>query len=1039
MMTGLSLFLSAISLISLSERPLDIHPTQKAEIQKLFAEPPAVFASGPLWVWNDRITDEEVVSTLRDLCSQGVRQAFIHPRPGLMTPYLSDEWFHLYDTALKEAQKLGMHLWIYDENSYPSGFAGGFVPDAMPESVGKGLQFKRVKSLDPKSLPEKTVALFELTKGEGETLKAVPCTDKVRKAETALSGDFAVFDVRFSGTASWYGGKTYVNLLDAGVTEKFLQLTLDPYKKHFGDRFGTWLLGSFTDEPNIHPTGGGDSAPWTNDLDQRFQKRWGYSLKDHLPSLFLPVGDWKRIRHNYYQLLNEEYINHWAKPYSEYCEKNNLALTGHYWDHDWPIMVGVPDNMAMYQWHQVPAIDCLMNQYREDTHAQFGNARMVKELASVANQMGYHRRLCEAYGAGGWDLRFEDMKRIGDWLYVLGVNLLDQHLSYMTLRGARKRDHPQSFSYHEPWWEAYHISADYFARLSVPLSSGEQINPILVIEPTTSAWMLLTPSADNPNLKQLGDRFQSLLTTLEAEQVEYDIGCEDILTRHGSTVPEGLKVGKRVYSTVILPEDCENLNESTLKLLSEFSGALISLRTDLPSRIDGKESDAAKALSSCKEGILKTDPKALIALLRKRHTEMPQFSRSTEQPGKLFHQRRVCDDGQILFLVNTSLEGSAQAEVTMAGTSVETWNLNTGKPEPYPFKTEGGKVRLALDIPPAGSALFFVSKTKGTPAESKKGKRVGIPASGAPSILRADPNVLPLDYCSVTAGGESLNDAHFFQAQTFVFQKNGFPIDPWDNAVQFKDELITKTFPASSGFTATFKFQIKDKVPASLWAVVERPDLYKITVNDKPVQASPGLWYLDHAFGRIDIHSAAVVGQNTLALIASPMTMYHELETIYLVGDFRLQPENSGFSLIAEQPLKLGMWSEQGNPFYSSKMLYRESFNLDTVSGRYIVAFPKWYGSVAKVSVNGEEAGFVGWQPWETDVTRWMKPGANTIEIAVYGTLKNTLGPHHNHPPLGTAWPGMFKQAPKSGPPEGKEYDVVGYGLFEPFTLLQVF
>ena len=94
----------------------------------------------------------------------------------------------------------------------------------------------------------------------------------------------------------------------------------------------------------------------------------------------------------------------------------------------------------------------------------------------MANQLGRKRTLCETYGAGGWDLRFEDMKRIGDWLYVLGVNTLDEHLSYVTIRGRRKRDHPQSFSYHEPWWEAYHVMAGYFTRLSLALSQGEQVN-----------------------------------------------------------------------------------------------------------------------------------------------------------------------------------------------------------------------------------------------------------------------------------------------------------------------------------------------------------------------------------------------------------------------------------------------------------------------------------------------------------------------------------------------------------------------------------
>lgn len=86
-------------------------------------------------------TEDEVVSTLDDLAGQGVKQAFVHPRPGLMTPYLSDEWFRLWAAALKEAKRLDMNLWIYDEDSYPSGFAGGLVPDEMPQSWGKGGTF----------------------------------------------------------------------------------------------------------------------------------------------------------------------------------------------------------------------------------------------------------------------------------------------------------------------------------------------------------------------------------------------------------------------------------------------------------------------------------------------------------------------------------------------------------------------------------------------------------------------------------------------------------------------------------------------------------------------------------------------------------------------------------------------------------------------------------------------------------------------------------------------------------------------------------
>jgi len=46
----------------------------------------------------------------------------VHPRPGLLTEYLSDEWFHLFDYTVQKGKELGMKVWIYDENSYPSGF-----------------------------------------------------------------------------------------------------------------------------------------------------------------------------------------------------------------------------------------------------------------------------------------------------------------------------------------------------------------------------------------------------------------------------------------------------------------------------------------------------------------------------------------------------------------------------------------------------------------------------------------------------------------------------------------------------------------------------------------------------------------------------------------------------------------------------------------------------------------------------------------------------------------------------------------------------
>ena len=289
-----------------------------------------------------------------------------------------------------------------------------------------------------------------------------------------------------SSNSPWFAGRCYVDLLYPGVTEKFLEITLEPYRRQFGDEFGKHIPGVFMDEPSILPAGG---LPWTDDLPDAFQKRWGYSLLDHLPSLARAVGDWRRIRHNYFQVLLDLFIERWGKPYFDYCERNGLELTGHYLEHDWPRLLVTPDFMALQAWEHRPGIDILMNQYQEHPHAQFGNARIVKEIGSVANQLGRRRTLSETYAGSGHEIRFEEMKRQGDWQYALGLNTLNECLSHVTIRGVRKGNWPRSLSYHNPWWEAYHVLESYFTRLSAALSSGQQVNPVLLLEPTTTAWM----------------------------------------------------------------------------------------------------------------------------------------------------------------------------------------------------------------------------------------------------------------------------------------------------------------------------------------------------------------------------------------------------------------------------------------------------------------------------------------------------------------------------------------------------------------------
>lgn len=242
-----------------------------------------------------------------------------------------------------------------------------------------------------------------------------------------------------------------------------------------GEEFGGTVPGWFTDEPQIVVTDR-ESIRWTPDLFDAFRARWGYDLEPNLVSLWEEVGPWRQVRHNYRDVLMNLFLDRYIKVCHDYCERNNLVFTGHFWEHGWPDMGHNPDNMAMYAWQQMPGIDLLYNKFDvKSPNAHFGNVRSVKEVNSAANQMGRVRKLSESYGGGGWDMTLRDFKRQGDWEYALGVNFMNQHIAPLSIAGARKYDYPPAFTPHSPWWEYYRELNLHFARLSLALSVGRPV------------------------------------------------------------------------------------------------------------------------------------------------------------------------------------------------------------------------------------------------------------------------------------------------------------------------------------------------------------------------------------------------------------------------------------------------------------------------------------------------------------------------------------------------------------------------------------
>jgi len=84
--------------------------------------------------------------------------------------------------------------------------------------------------------------------------------------------------------------------------------------------------GVFTDEPNIRPAGG---FPWCADLPDQFPAAVGATTwSEACRASVREVGDWRRVRHNYYATLNDLFIERWARPFYEACEQRGLEFTG---------------------------------------------------------------------------------------------------------------------------------------------------------------------------------------------------------------------------------------------------------------------------------------------------------------------------------------------------------------------------------------------------------------------------------------------------------------------------------------------------------------------------------------------------------------------------------------------------------------------------------------------------------------------------------------------------------------------------------------
>ena len=1008
--------------------------------------PPVEFKAKPFWSWNGHLEPEELSRQIRIMRQMGFGGFFMHSRTGLDIPYLSEKWFELVEHCVKEAEKLGMEAWLYDEDRWPSGSAGGFLT-SKPEHRRKYLI---MKELEGQGELKDCLAAFTGCLN-GDNLCNVKRVNNVEATERFKKEKIFIFKQEEPPLISWYNGYTYPDTLNHETIKEFIKITHEKYREHLGKYFGKTVPGIFTDEPTHGPKLlAGDleqknpGMPWTPELPEIFKKRYGYDLLDHLPELFydLESQEVSQARYHYHDCVTFLFVDAFARQTGEWCRNNNISFTGHILDES-PLSrqaATVGSCMRFYEHMQIPGMDILTQHKREfDT---------AKQISSAARQFGARWRLSETYGCTGWGFSFAGHKAVGDWQTVLGINLRCHHLLHYTLEGFAKRDYPGSIFYQSPWWQYYSHVEDYFSRIHVLMTRGEEIRDLLVIHPIESMWLKCRTGWENSKeIKQLDKQLMEMRDILLENNIDFDYVDEEILSRHGKVkLVNGngnakLFVAKADYKAVLVPP-LSTIRSSTLALLEKFAeaGGMVLFTDTVAKYVDALKSSRAEQLTShclhfpelCKEAL---------AILANKCRRVSITDAENNQIGPVLQLLREDDEAFYIFLCNTGhdytpedtapsvderniiipdarVSGFEQCE----GAPLEV-DLLTGKIyEADSFKCNG-KWEIKTSFPKVGSRLFIIPKAKTAtqfPGKDKYRtvKTLDIEQSKFPITL-TEYNNLPLDQPRWQLKGEQPNNPDFIlniddkvRETLEIPVRDGMQVQPWKQ----KNTVVGK----SANISLEYSFQVKHLPEQDIFLGIEKPELYNITLNgNKIAKQSSAEWWMDKSLRLLKIPAGYLFsGKNILCAETMYNSLHPGLETVFIVGNFGVTSNRE----IEAQPevLKPGNWTQQGLAFYSGLVSYHMTVEIQSVENQKIILkIPRFAGIALAIKVNDMDAGVLGWEPYQIDITNLIKQGSNRVEIQVFGHRRNSHGPLHykdKEPPL--IGPGQFIDDGKNWCPE---------------------
>ncbi len=1013
--------------------------------------PSGIYRGAPFWAWNGKLEPDQLRLQIRIMKEMGLGGFFMHSRVGLDTPYLSKEWFECINACADEAAKLNMLAYLYDEDRWPSGAAGGLV--TKKEKYRMRYLCMAILDNNKKLNWKNNVIAAFIAEFDGNTIKNYR---RIKKGEriSNLSGStkILVFSVELQKPREWYNGYTYLDTMSHEAVREFIKVTHEQYKKYCGKYFGKAIPGIFTDEPNYgsqffhyvwpEQPEGYILVSWTEKLPSVFKKRYGYDILDHLPEIYFDVkeNEISKARYHYHDCITHLFVDAFAKQIGQWCEKNKLLFTGHVLSEDTLLSQTrvVGNCMRFYEHMQAPGMDLLTEHWRI-----FNTA---KQVSSVARQFGRKWRLTETYGCTGWDFPFSGHKALGDWQTALGINLRCQHLSWYTMLGEAKRDYPASIFYQSPWWHMYKKVEDYFARIYSVITEGNEVRDLLVIHPIESTWCLFKMSEWDyekkiwksiEKVEELDKMFTELCDELLSNHLDFDYGDEEIMSRWAKVVKKDgnaiLKINKAEYKTVLVPE-LYTIRKSTVEILKKFkdAGGKVIFVKKFPEHIDAeagsKPEHDFEIASDISQAIKKIESSCRrVSITDENGKEIKQILYLLRENGEAYY----------LFLCNTSMEWNKNIldrsllsrERNIAFDNVIIKSIPDWEYPAFEIDPENGKIYQAeiekkekgffikTSFPALGSRLFIIPrknieiKTE-TRTKLREVEKMEINQENW-EIQLSERNVLVLDMPSYVIGkGQWQEKKEILRIDREVRNHLGIPlrggamVQPWAREKSKKPKNILVTFK--------YVFDI-EKIPSEETGfAIEKPELYSISINGHKLYSDmESGWWVDRSLRVLNFDPAILKkGENEIVLT----TIYDEnhpgFEIVYLLGNFGVILVDNKPKLVEKpETLKTGDWTQQGLPFYSGNITYNFKLKPNLKENQKLfINIPDFAGTGVRILVDGKDACIIAWKPYELDITEYVKGKEEClIGIEILGHRRNSHGPLHFYQkwPIWTG-PGSF-------------------------------